>query len=501
MALSPRLDIRQTQSLVMTPQLLQSIRLLQLTHVDLEQFVDSEIECNPLLERGGSAGEEAGPAREASDAGQKKKSAETSSEAISARLDSSLENLFPDDPGRQEAIGPDLSAQWRSASGNGLVRTAGEGWDLEAVAAAPPSLRAHIGEQIAFAFREPSLRLLAQELFEAVDEAGYLASSLETAAARTGADIATLEKVLETCQGFDPPGIFARNLAECLALQLKARDRLDPAMQALIDHLDLLASRDFRTLKRLCGVDEEDLLDMLAEIRSLDPKPGAAFTSQPASAIAPDVIVRMADDQSWAVELNPEALPRVLVNEPYFATVSAHANKEEKAFLSECLQNAHWLARSLDQRAKTILKVASEIVRQQDGFLMYGIKHLRPLKLRTIADAIGMHESTVSRVASNKYMMTPRGLFELRYFFTAAISSAAEGGEAHSAEAVRHRIRQLVDTEDIKSVLSDDTIVEILRKEGIDIARRTVAKYRDAMNIPSSVQRRREKKALAGISL
>jgi RNA polymerase sigma-54 factor len=308
-------------------------------------------------------------------------------------------------------------------------------------------------------------------------------------------------RVLDSLQQLDPPGVFARSLSECLAIQLRARDRLDPAMAALLDNLELLARRDFASLKRICGVDEEDLIDMLAEIRKLDPKPGTGFEASPSEAIVPDVVVRAAPDGSWAIELNAETLPRVLVNQTYYATVSKHApkNSADHAFLTDCLQTANWLTRSLDQRAKTIIKVATEIVRQQDAFLMHGVDHLRPLNLKTVADAIKMHESTVSRVTSNKYMLTPRGLFELKYFFTVSIGSA-EGGDSHSAESVRHRIRNMIVLESPDAVLSDDDIVDILKKGGVDIARRTVAKYREAMNIASSVQRRREKRALAKVS-
>ncbi|WP_309082551.1 RNA polymerase factor sigma-54 [Chelativorans sp.] len=490
MALSPSLFPRQSQSLVMTPQLLQSIRLLQLSHAELEQFIASEIERNPLLEREEPDVEAFAPAGGGAEG-------DFSSEAIAERLDTSLENLFPDDPGTQDPIGPDLSAQWRSASGNGLAIGGAEDWNLEAVASAPPTLRDHVREQIAMAFPRPTERALAGELADCLDEAGYFVGELQEVAERTGAEPKMLERVLAACQELDPPGLFARNLSECLALQLKARDRLDPAMRALLAHLHLLAKRDFQTLKRICGVGEEDLVDMLAEIRALDPKPGAGFSTAPADPIVPDVLVRPSAEGGWTVELNPDALPRVLVNETYFASVSTRVTREEKVFLSECLQSANWVARSLDQRAKTILKVAAEIVRQQDAFLLKGVRHLRPLKLKTVAETIGMHESTVSRVAANKYMMTPRGVFELRYFFTTAIA-ANDGGDAHSAEAVRDRIRRLVGAEDAEDVLSDDSIVDVLRKEGIDIARRTVAKYREGMNIPSSVQRRREKKALAG---
>jgi RNA polymerase sigma-54 factor len=289
--------------------------------------------------------------------------------------------------------------------------------------------------------------------------------------------------------------VCARNLTECLAIQLKERDRYDPAMRALVEHLDLLAKRDLAGLRRICGVSDDDLADMIAEIRMLNPKPGLAFGSTTVQPIVPDVFVRSAPDGTWQVELNSDTLPKVLINQRYHAQVSKTTrNDKEKAYIADCLQTATWLVRALDQRAKTILKVSSEIVRQQDGFFARGVQHLRPLNLKTVADAISMHESTVSRVTANKYMATNRGIFELKYFFTSAIA-AADGGEAHSAEAVRHRIRQLIDSESAAEVLSDDTIVEKLRGAGIDIARRTVAKYREAMRIPSSVQRRREKLA------
>ena len=299
--------------------------------------------------------------------------------------------------------------------------------------------------------------------------------------------------MLEIIQTFDPPGVCARELSECLALQLKERDRYDPAMASLVANLDLLAKRDLAGLKRACGIDEEDLVDMIAELRRLNPKPGLAFGGGVVQPIVPDVFVRPAPDGGWAVELNADTLPRVLVNQNYYARVSKTARSDkEKAFLAECLQTANWLTRSLDQRARTILKVSTEIVRQQDAFLVHGVQQLRPLNLRMVADAISMHESTVSRVTANKYMATPRGIFELKYFFSSAIA-AADGGAAHSAEAVRHRIKEMIEAESPAQVLSDDTIVQMLKEAGVDIARRTVAKYRESMRIPSSVQRRREK--------
>jgi RNA polymerase sigma-54 factor len=329
-------------------------------------------------------------------------------------------------------------------------------------------------------------------LIDGIDEGGYLRLELEEVAGRLGCDLVRVEQVLAVIHGFEPVGVGARDLRECLMLQLKERNRFDPAMDALLQNLPLLARRDFVGLKKACGVDDEDLREMVAVLRALTPRPGAAFGGEPSQSVIPDVFVREGAGGLWHVELNGETLPRLLVDQRYHARVNAAARSDqEKTFVSDCMAQASWLVKSLDQRARTILKVSSEIVRQQDGFLAYGVEHLRPLNLRTVADAIGMHESTVSRVTSNKYIGTPRGVFEMKFFFTSAIA-ATEGGEAHSAESVRHRIRQLIDAEaNEREVHSDDSIVDILKEAGVDIARRTVAKYREAMRIPSSVERRR----------
>ncbi|MHA1598604.1 MAG: RNA polymerase factor sigma-54, partial [Alphaproteobacteria bacterium] len=259
--------------------------------------------------------------------------------------------------------------------------------------------------------------------------------------------------------------------------------------------LDLLAKRDIQALIKVCGVDEEDIIDMVEEIRQLNPKPADAFDDVITQPVIPDVTMRAQPGGGWIVELNAQTLPRVLVNNTYFARVSKSASKKaDKNYINECFQSANWLVKSLHQRATTILKVASELVRQQDGFFVHGVQHLRPLVLRDIADAIEMHESTVSRVTSNKYISTPRGIFELKYFFSAALASNS-GGDTYSAEAVRDRIKQMINAESVDKILSDDKIVTVLNDSGIDIARRTVAKYREALGLPSSVQRRREKRS------
>lgn len=511
MALSQKLLLRQSQSLVMTPQLMQAIKLLQLSNLDLVAYVDAELERNPMLERDDrDAAADGGPPLASGDDADEDRAAardvaeerpdwletrlEVSPDAIAARLDTDLANVFPDDHGAAagEAAPPPLDP-WSMPSERGAI--SGDDYNLEAFVAAETSLAGLLGEQLGLAVVDPVRRLIGQALIDEVDAAGYMRGSVEAIAHRLGVPVADVDAVLAILQSFEPSGVCARDLAECLAIQLRERDRFDPAMAMLVRHLDLVARRDFAALKKLCRVDDEDLADMLRELRALDPKPGSAFGAAVLQPVVPDVVVRAAPDGSWRIELNSDTLPRVLVNQSYYARVARGAKGEDRTYLSECLQTANWLVKSLDQRAKTILKVATEIVRQQDAFLAHGVAHLRPLNLKTVAEAIAMHESTVSRVTSNKYMATPRGLFELKYFFTASIASS-EGGEAHSAEAVRHRIKALIDAEPADDVLSDDALVKILRDGGIDIARRTVAKYREALRIPSSVQRRREKQAL-----
>lgn len=519
MSLLQRLEMRQGQALVMTPQLLQAIKLLQLSQLDLAAYVDAELERNPLLERveGEAEGErplaevpsESAVDREGDgeggdyDGGDEPWIATTltaSGADMESALDTRLDNVFADEnpTHAREAASGDMLSLTPAPYGNTGGSFDGEAPDFEATLTSEVSLREHLGAQLDLATRDPMDRLIGSFLIDAVDDAGYLRESIDAVAERLGASLDRVARVLKLVQGFEPAGIAARDLAECLALQLRDRDRFDPAMQALVSRLDLVAKRDLAALRRLCGVDDEDLIEMLAELRRLDPKPGRAFGARAVEVLIPDVFVRAAPDGSWLVELNAEALPRVLVNQSYYARVSRGAAAEgDKAFLSECLQTANWLTRSLEQRARTILKVASEIVRQQDAFFLHGVAHLRPLNLKTVAEAIGMHESTVSRVTSNKSIGTSRGTLEMKYFFTAAIPGAA-GTAAHSSEAVRHRIKQLVDGEAPSDVLSDDALVQRLRDEGIDIARRTVAKYRESLRIPSSIERRRERFAYAG---
>ncbi len=486
MAMTPRLEMRQGQALVMTPQLQQAIKLLQLSNMELQEFVEAELERNPLLERDETHAEAQKP--ESGDA--KALDFEASDAPAEPALDVDAADLNPDlSRGDLAEAGAAPLNDWsRASSGKSLDDLPG----LEETLAYDKTLTEHLDTQLTEAGLSPIERMIGRVLIDQIDDWGYLRADVRDIARRIGAAEAQVLRVLEIMQGFEPVGVMARDIPECLALQLKDRGRFDPAMEKLLAHLDLLAKGQIERLQVMCGVDREDLAEMIAEVRALTPKPGAAFGNAPVQSVAPDVYVKQAPDGTWAVELNTDTMPRVLMNQRYYATVSKNAAREtDKQFLSECATNASWLVKSLDQRARTILKVAREIVRQQDGFFAHGVAHLRPLNLKTVAAAIEMHESTVSRVTSNKYLSCARGMLELKYFFTASIN-AADGGEAHSAEAVRHQIKGLIDNETPEEILSDDRIVEILIERGVDIARRTVAKYRESLRIPSSVERKRK---------
>jgi RNA polymerase sigma-54 factor len=509
MAITPRLDLRQGQSLVMTPQLQQSIKMVQLNNMELSVFIDAELEKNPLLERqDGVTSESESPERSESEVADGDPMASDSALTRNAEMSQGEEladiDLSSDDywSGEGQAPGGGASDSPGSAvslPGRGASPDSGMG-GIEQAVSAPCTLREHLLAQLGIEISASSDRLIGSVLIDMIDGAGYLSGDLTAVAESFACPPARVEAVLEMLQGFDPTGVFARDLGECLAIQLRDAGRFDPAMAALLENLDLLAAGDAAGLMKLCGVDEEDLADMAAEIKRLNPKPGLAFDHDITQTIVPDVFVRPAPGGGWSVELNNETLPRIMVDNHYHVELRGLTkDSEERSFISNCYQNANWLVRALDQRARTILKVATELVRQQEAFFSLGVQELRPLTLSMVADSVGVHESTVSRVSNNKYIGTPRGTYEIKFFFSASLSNTA-GGEAHAAEAVRHRIRELIDGEANGKVLSDDRIAEILNDSGVDIARRTVAKYREAMHIPSSVGRRREQaKAARGL--
>jgi RNA polymerase sigma-54 factor len=501
MALGPRLDLRQSQSLVMTPQLQQAIKLLALSNLELETFIGEAIAANPLLELGDGA-----PASEP---------LEPEGEGRRTHLESSpVDQLIgegradDDHPLDIDAAALDRDRDTGDASAFELSGEArgggGEAPDIDERGGGAETLAEHLHAQVGAAAEDAREAAIAHWLIDQLDEAGYLEIGLREAAEALGLALDEVEDGLKLVQSLDPTGVGARSLSECLALQAIEADRYDPCMKRLIDNLALVAKGSFAQLKRMCGVDDEDFADMLAELRSYDPRPGLRFGTGPAEAVTPDILIR-ANGAGWDIALNQATLPRLVINRSYYVELKRGCgDKASRGWLGDKLADANWLVKALDQRQRTILKVAAEIVKQQDGFFRRGVAELKPLTLRAVAEAIAMHESTVSRVTSNKYLSCERGTFELKYFFTSGVARVGASGEgadgegAVSAEAVKAQIRALIDAEDPKAILSDDALVELLRGKGFDLARRTVAKYREAIGLGSSVQRRRQK-ALAGV--
>src|SRR5947209_20398415 len=482
MGLGPSLSIRQSQQLVLTPQLTQAIKLLQLSNLELDAYVAEEMAKNPLLESRSDEADEQPAGGSPAD-----------------EIDS---DEAPDDPGADDLINGKadddrpLDVDWQSEaletdSFADVVTSGGgeEAFDFDRVEYSAPSLAQHLIDQLhGLSGAEGDL---ARMLAELLDETGYLTVPLAEIASSSGEPLEKVERALAIVQGLDPPGVGARSLAECLALQAQAADRYDPAMARLIDNLELLSKARTEDLKRICGVDAEDLADMIRELRAYDPKPGCQISGAAAQDVTPDVFVRQTR-AGYAVELNQATLPRLLVNRRYYQELKAGLqDKASRAWLSECLQSASWLVKALDQRARTIVKVVSEIVKHQQGFFERGVSAMKPLTLREVADAIGMHESTVSRVTSNKYLLCDRGLYELKYFFGSGVASA-EGSGGAAAEAVKAAIKELIEAE--TEILSDDALAALLKQRGFEAARRTAVKYRESMGIGSSIQRRRLRK-------
>lgn len=520
MALSAKLQLKQSQSLVMTPQLMQSIQLLQYSNLELQEFIAGELEKNPLLEIdpteiGQKSSDfrndrEPGPElsgevrSDATDVVQTELS--TQSAASESLNQPEMENVYDGGTSGADAnnkadmnVSP-VSSQGSTIGSSSSFNGSDSAYNLEAFVAERIGIQQYLIEQANLSLKEAVDRSIAEEIVASMEDDGYLRRDLLEIAKARDVELSQVETVLSVVQNLDPPGICARTIKECLEIQLRSRDRWDPMIQKLVEHLDLLAKREFDALLKICKCSKSDLQQMVLEIRALSPRPASQFDNAPVSEITPDVFVKSRPDGGWSIELNSDALPRVLVNQSYYAeVVDAVSDAESVTFVTDCLQNANWLLKSLDQRAQTILKVASEIVKLQDMFFAYGVEHLKPLNLKTVADNIKMHESTVSRVTSNKYIMTDRGIFEMKYFFSTAIADTS-GGEAHSSEAVKHKIKSLISAETVENILSDDTLVELLSEEGITIARRTIAKYRESLNIQSSVQRRREKKNFQAVA-
>lgn len=476
-AIVPRLELKQGQNLTMTQQLQQSIKLLQMSSLEVTEFIEQELEKNPLLTVEGEEPE---------------KGEETNQEPKEETHDEEHAAARDDEP----TSGDD--AHFDSEQYEPRIKTRDHDWEegdsFESFTAKEKTLREFLLEQLHLAVTDPVKRIIGQHLIDLVDESGYIKDSTSSITNLLDCPDGLIDETFAILQSFEPIGVCARSLSECLALQLREKDRLDPAMEKLLANLDLVAKGDIKSLSKLCGVDEDDVKEMCAEIRRLNPRPAVGFQHETVHAIIPDVFLRRSGEV-WQIELNPAALPRVLVNRRYYTRIYGKTNdKKEKKYLSEQLATANWLIKALDSRAQTILKVATEIVKRQDEFFLYGIKYLKPLTLKEVADTVELHESTVSRVTNSKFISTARGNYEFKYFFNASIQSAG-GGEGFSNKAVQFMIKEVIDQEKPGAILSDDAIVEKLAGRGIELARRTVAKYRELMKIPSSSVRKKEKAA------
>ncbi len=482
----------------MTQQLQQSLKLLQLSTVELSAYIEQELANNPLLER------DNGEQLDASAETMPEPTSMTQQAVDSDSHDGAemTESMWDDRV--QDASEPNVQEQARLASEVHVPTSGGTSFNsnddrqafLENSMSNTVSLQEHLLDQVVVEF-DGAEQQIAIHLIDLLDASGYFTADVTQVAENLGCEAQAVEACLARLKTCDPAGVFAADLAECLALQLKDKDRFDPAMAVLIDNLNLLADGDIKKLSQLCGVDQDDVVEMCAEIRMLDPKPGNEYSVDAAQVVEPDMFVFQDQAGLWQVELNPNTLPKLIVNNRYYTEVKAMlGEKDDKNFMTEQYQHASWLVKALHQRAQTMLKVASAIIYQQNAFFNQGVYHLRPMVFQDVADMIDMHESTVGRVVNNKYMMTPRGMFELRYFFTSGIKTAGEGGDI-SSRAVNQLIKELIDAETAQAVLSDDAISTMLKARGMDIARRTVAKYRESMHIPSSAQRKRQKRLLA----
>lgn len=482
MSLGPRLELRQSQQLVMTQQLQLAIKLLALTNVELEAYIGEELEKNPLLSSEGGAETAEAPAAVEAVVDLSRQGLDQLLGGGASSAEAPLDVDYTGEAFHHDTAGD--SADWGATPAGGDS----EDTDFDSFAAADASLADVLAAQAAAVFDGPTL-IIARHICDLIDEAGYLTEVVADIAERLGVAEAEVEAVLAVVQTFEPAGVGARSLGECLAIQAREADRYDPAMACLLDNLELVARGDIAGLMRICGVDREDVTDMIRELRCYEPKPGLRYGGERPTPVVADLFVRRGADGEWVIELNQATLPRLLVDRDYQAVLAAGADRATTNFLNECVNSANWLLKALDQRARTIVKVSTELVKHQRGFFEHGVSQLKPLTLKMVADAIEMHESTVSRVTSNKYVQCERGLFELKYFFTSSISSS-DGGEAASALAVKDRIARLIAAEG-DDTLSDDKLVEVLQREGFDIARRTVAKYREALGLGSSVARRR----------
>lgn len=491
MAITPKIEIRQSQSLLMTPSLRQAINILQMSNLELNELVEKELENNPLLEKEDDRIENFEPEQKNIDSYDEPQTPLPEDESPDIDYDNQFDDDFASD---REGYENGNDYDWQDYSKS--KGTAGEDFDyIEKKLSGSKSLYRFLEEQISTLFTHGKEKIIALHLTEFLDESGYFRGDIKSIAQKLNTNETEISNILSQLQTLEPSGIFATSLSQCLSIQLKDLNRYDPMIEKLLQNLELLAARKFKELKKICETNDEDLASMINDIKSLNPKPAANFAGGITGYVIPDVFVRTNKYGEYIVELNNMSLPRVLINREYYSEIKnvVAKDKQAKRYLKEQLGNAGFLVKAMHQRAVTMLRVSEEIVKTQRDFFEHGIEHLKPMALKDIAEAVEMHESTISRVTNNKFISTPRGIFELKYFFTQAAETYT-GQEGASTLSIKHKIKKLIEEEDEKDILSDDRIVELMAAQGVKIARRTVNKYRESMGIPTSAERKRIKR-------
>jgi len=476
MQISQNLKLKQSQSLVMTPQLQQAIKLLQLTNLELCDLVSKELEDNPFLEDN-KLDEEQKDGFEKENKTNNLQEDFSSNDKIESEIKSdTYENCW------------DMELSTNNKSQN--YETIDPGSVAEQTVSEEVTLKSILREQALLEFDQDDEKFISQVLIDYIDPSGWMTKGLSEISEIVGCDENKVQLIIDRMKAFEPSGVFAQNLKECLEIQLKAKNQFDEGIRILLNNFDLLASGDLKSICKICNFSKKDISEKLSIIKKLNPKPGSLYSTSENNIFHPDVIVKFKNEE-WEVELNQSTLPKIVVNEDYINQLSnLNCNQGDKKFINESIGSAKWLIKAIEQRNITTLKISSEIVQQQKDFFEKGLSFLKPMILKDVAKKIGMHESTVSRVTSSKLMLTPRGIFDMKHFFSASINST-EKGESYSAASVRETLKNLISSEPLNQPFSDEIIVSKLQKEGINLARRTVAKYRELMSIPSSAERRR----------
>ena len=486
MQLGQQIKMRQSQSLVMTPQLQQAIKLLQMTNLELCQYLENQQAENPFLEIDTNTQESQNDDYQTQD--------ETSNLSDDMQSGKSISEDPSSNQDYENRYETELNERPKLDSPSPISKnTSTEDFDdyISNLASRPETLKEHVRKQISLELKESKDLLIASVLTDYLEPTGWLTTKIEEIANEINCHVDEVNGVLVKLQKLEPAGVFAKNLSECLKLQLEEKSLLSEGIKVLLDNLDLLAKGEIKQLIKITNFTQEEISQSIALIRSLNPKPGETFLYDETIQNSPDVIVTKGRN-GWVVELNKSTLPAVVIDENYISKMTLKKqDSNSSSYVADTIASARWLKRSVEQRNSTTLTIASAIIAQQEDFLKNGLSHLKPMVLRDIASNVGMHESTVSRVTTGLTIETPRGCFAMKYFFSVSLNSA-ENGESHAATAVRVAIKKLISEEPAKKPLSDEAIAIIMKKDGIDLARRTVAKYREIMKIPSSAQRRRQ---------